>query len=399
MFTYTSEHMKYSFAAIFLIAMFSFGAFSQKPVVDVAAERARAMVLIDENKYLDAYPILEKIAPMLPNDVDVWTHYGIATTARSATLKDPAERQAARRKGYEILSRAKELGTENTTALDMLDQLPPDGGGEDNFSGDPKIEEALREGEAFFGRGEYDKAFASYESGYKLDPKNYEAILFMGDSRYAAKRYSESEPWFAKAAALDPDRDMAFRFWGDALLAQNKLNEAGEKFIDAFIADPYSRYAWDNVVKLANKYDKAPRIKGVLPPGTKPFESINIDETQLKAEDGTEHWSEYSKVKSAWKTITFKKEFPGETYRQTLKEEAAALRAVAVAGDAAITSGKLKEPHPSIANLVEINKKGLIEPYVLIMLPNEDIAQDYVAYRKTNRAKLRQFLSEFVVRF
>ncbi len=399
MFTNTSKTLKIWLATLFIAASFSVAVVAQKPSVDIAAERAKAMALVDEYKFLDAYPILEKIAPLLPNDVEVWTQYGIATTARSATLKDPAARKDARKKGYEVLSIAKELGTENTMALDMLDQLQPDGGGNDNFTGDAKVEEALREGEGFFGIGEYDKAFASYERAHKLDQKNYEAVLFMGDSLYAAKKYAESEPWFAKAAALDPDRDMAYRFWADALMNQNKLSEAGEKFIEAFIADPYSRYSWDNVVKLANRYKKTPVIKGILPPGSEPFKDIVIDDTQLKAEDGTIYWREYAKFKDAWKTTTFKKEFPGADYRRTLKEEAAALRAVAVASSAAMDEGKIKTPHSSIANLLEIHKKNLLEPYVLIMLADEDISQDYLEYRKASRAKLRQFLSEFVINF
>ena len=39
----------------------------------------------------------------------------------------------------------------------------------------------------------------------------------------------------------------------------------------------------------------------------------------------------------------------------------------------------------------------LIEPFVLLAIPDEGIASDYEVYRKANRAKLRQYLLEYVV--
>jgi tetratricopeptide (TPR) repeat protein len=386
---------KLSAVALLLIAIaFSTAVPGQVPKSSLETERAKAMTLIEANRYLDAFPILEKIAPQLPNDVDVWTHFGIALASRSGTLTDAVQRKFERKKAYDALSKAKALGTTHVMALSMLDQLPPDGGDDDNFSAlDPRVESALREGEGFFGRGEYDKAFASYEKAYKIDPKNYEAMLFMADSVYAQKKYAESEPLFAKAAAISPDREMAYRFWGDALLAQNKTKEATEKFIDAFIADPYSRNSWDNINKLTQKAGKPFDVKGVFPPGTEDFGAITIDATKLTETDGTVLWRKYSETRDNWRKTIFKQQNPSDVYRRSLKEETAALRAVADAAKAAIKSGSLKNPHHSITNLIGLVESDLLEPYILVFLPDEGIAQDYEAYRHANRAKLRQFFA------
>jgi tetratricopeptide (TPR) repeat protein len=357
------------------------------------ADRAKAISLAEASRYIDAYPILEKIAPQLPNDVDVWTHYGIAIAARSGTLTDPSQRKFERQRAFVALSKARQLGTTNVVALSMLDQLPADGGDEDNLSAmDPRVEKALREGEAFFGRGEYDKAFASYERAYKIDPKSYEAVLFMGDSLYAQKKYAESEPWFAKAVALDPDREMAYRFWGDALMFQNKTKEATEKFVEAFIADPYSRYAWENINKLTEKAGKPFDVKGIFPPGTEGFGPIAVDPSKLSEADGTMLWRKYLETRDSWKKGIFQQQNPQSPYRHTLKEEVAALRAVADAAKAAIKGGSLKNPHHSITNLISLIDSDLLEPYILVFLPDDGIVADYDAYRAANRAKLRQFL-------
>lgn len=391
--------LRYSLITLSLLVAFSSSAIhAQAPTEGVAAERSKAMAFAEANRYLDAYPILEKIAPSLPNDVDVWTHYGIALAARSGTLSDPAKRKLERKRAYDALQKAKSLGTKNVMALSFLDQMPPDGGDDDNLSAShPEVEKYLREGEEFFGRGEYDKAFAAYEKAYKLDPKNYEAVLFMGDSFYAQNKYSQSETWFAKAAALDPNREQAYRFWGDALLAQDKVKEATEKFIDAFVADPYSRQAWENINKLTQKQNRQFNVAGIFPPGTNGFGPIRVDAVQLVEKDGSKLWLKYAEARDASRKAILKQ--PGASYRHTLKEETSALLAVADAASSAIKSGQLKSPHPSLVNLIEFRDKGVLEPYVLFFLADEDIADEYDAYREANRDKLRRYLVERVFVF
>ena len=43
--------------------------------------RAKTFDLIGQNRYLDALPLLEKLAPQYLDDADVWAHYGIAILA------------------------------------------------------------------------------------------------------------------------------------------------------------------------------------------------------------------------------------------------------------------------------------------------------------------------------
>lgn len=380
------------------VAMISLSltAAAQNKPSDIGVERSRAMALVSENRYLDAYPLLEKLSVLLPNDTEIITHFGIAIAARSVTLSDPAVRKAERKRAYEILSKAEKLGTENVMALNLLDQLDPDGGDNDNFTTrNPEAEAALREGESFFGRGEYPKARAAYERAYKIDPKIYEAALFIGDTYYAEKRYAESEPWFARAVAIDRDRELAYRFWGDALMYQNKLKEATEKFIDAFVADPYSRYSWDSIDKLTRKQGKQFNVLTVIPPGNEPLAELVIKPDLLSETDGTKHWVKYNEMRDQWKRETFKKTFPGEVYRDSLQEKAAALKAVAISAAAAIKSGSVKNPHHSIVNVVLLHEKGMVEPYILFLIPNNDIAGDYETYREKNRERLRQFLVEY----
>lgn len=347
--------------------------------------RQMAFDFIEQNRYLDAFPILEKIAPLYPNDADVWAHYGIAIMARSATLSSPKERRAERVKGHKALTKAKQLGTESVMALSILDKVPADGGEDDNLSSDnPEYEKNMREGEAFFGRGEYEKAFASYEKAFKINPKSYEAALFMGDSHYAAKRYKESEPWFAKAVEIDQNREQAYRFWGDALMNQGKTLEARDKFVEALIAEPYDRNTWERLISWMSEAQTGVSTLEITPPGNEAAGEITIDERLLKTEDGTVHWRLYNEARDSRK-------------RRTLEQETAALRKIAEAMKKDLLIGRTKNPHESVKNLVRLSEANLIEPYILILRINDSLAEEYQPYRAKNRDKLKRFIIEFLI--
>jgi len=70
--------------------------------------------------------------------------------------------------------------------------------------------------------------------------------------------------------------------------------------------------------------------------------------------------------------------FPNEkTYRHSLLEEVDALNtAAAVLGENYKKPKQRKNLQPSLLTLLELNDKGMIEPFVLISKPDAGIAQD-----------------------
>lgn len=354
-------------------------------------QRNEALELIKQNRYIDALPILEKIMLSYPKDAELWAHFGIAIIVNSVTLTKPEERKKEQTRGLKALTLAKQLGTENVRALNLLDEFPADANGEDNFLDDnPEVEKALREGEYFFGRGDYDKAFASYEKAHKINPKSYEAALFTGDSLYAQKKYQESEIWFAKAAAINPNREMAYRYWGDALLNQKKYPEARDKFVEAFVAEPFSRLTWESLNRWGEASENSISVIAVTPPENEPFDKIIINEKLLKADDGTINWKFYNDTRKAQMLAKAGKNLP-----HTLAEETAAWRKVADATRKDIKAGKIKYPDRSLINLIKIDDDGLLEPYLLLLRPQDDFSDEYFDYREKNREKLRVFVVKY----
>lgn len=386
--------IKISLFTFFFLSFSPTGLAQNKPSdADLNAKRAEALRLVDENKYLEALPIFDKIASAFPKDAELWAHYGIAVMQNAITLNDPETRKKELIRGLVVLNKAKELGTKNVVALNILDQIPADSDFEDNLADEnPEATKALREGEAFFGRGEYDKAFAAYEKAYKLNPKNYEAVLFMGDSLYAQKKYKESEAWFAKAVEIDPNREQAHRFWGDALLFQKKYKEALDKYAEAMIAEPFSRLTWNALNRWAEESGTNLTLLKIAPPGHDEMGDIKIDETTLKVENGTIHWKLYNDARRA--QIIAK---AGKNQRHTLADEAAAWRKVAEAARRDIKAGKIKYPDQSLVNLVKVDDAGLLEPYILLLRAQEDLSEDFFTYREKNRAKMKQFIIEYML--
>ena len=356
-------------------------------------QRAEATELIKQNRYLDALPVLEKIILSYPNDAELWANFGIAIMINSVTLESPEARKEEQERGRKALIKAKQLGTENVKALNILDQFPVNDGNDNFIDENPEAEKALREGEAFFGRGEYEKAFSSYEKAYKINPKSYEAVLFMGDSLYAQRKYKESEVWFAKAVEIDPNREMAYRYWGDALLYQKKYNEAREKFVEAMIADPYSRMSWDSFERWSGESGNPISLPNITPPGNKIAGEIIINENFLKADDGTSNWKLYNDTRKAQ---TLAK--AGKNQPLTLAEETAAWRKVADAARKDIKAGKLKYPDQSLVNLVKIDDDGFLEAYILLLRTREDFIKEYYDYRNKNREKLRGFITKYFLK-
>ena len=67
-----------------------------------------------------------------------------------------------------------------------------------------------------------------YQRALLLDPKLYEAALFIGDVYFKTADQVKAVEWFARAVAINPDRETAYRYWGDCLdeAGQSRLKQA-----------------------------------------------------------------------------------------------------------------------------------------------------------------------------
>ncbi len=387
-----------------LASAFVVPAFAQKQSADdpeTATLRRQALELYRAGKFVDAMPLLEKLSGKNPQDFVVKEHWAYSVLEYSATLSDPAERKRQRIHARELALEAQKLG-DQSDLMQVLLSIPPDGS-EPKFSERHDVDEAMRSAEAGFARGDYDSARAGYQRVLELDPNNYEAALFIGDTYFKQKICDRASEWFQRAITINPGKETAYRYWGDALAMAGKNDEARQKYISAVLAEPYTRAAWValrtwtdrigqpfNAIILENKSASKKGSEKV----------VHLDEHSL-AQQGPEAaaWAAYDKTRQEWKNGKFQREYPNEpNYRHSLKEEAEALDAlVAVLAPDAASMKKAEKLDPSLLALVRLDHDGLLEPFVLLNRADPEIAKDYPAYLKAHRDRLYRYVDEIVL--
>lgn len=367
------------------------------------AERIRAFQLYKEAKFNEALPLFEKLAAAHPDDSAVAEHFAILVTTQAVYLKSPEERKQARLRGRELLLKAQKLGANSALLQSLLEAITSESDIE--FSVKKDVDEAMREGEASFVKGDFPKALENYHRALLLDPKLYEAALFIGDVYFKTADQVKAGEWFARAVEIDPDRETAYRYWGDALMKQGRVTEASDKFVEAFIAEPYSRLARAGFMQWAERVNVAlahPRVD--LPANvSKKSENettITLDPNMMKKDDksgSAAAWLTYTLVRANWAATEFLKQHPNEkTYRHSLKEEAAALRAALNALDKQ-KDVKAENIDSSLQIIRKLDKEGLLEAFILLAMPDEGIAQDFAPYRKSNAENLRRYVKQYVL--
>jgi hypothetical protein len=188
-------------------------------------------------------------------------------------------------------------------------------------------------------------------------------------------------------------------------MKQGKVTEAGDKFVEAFIAEHYNRLAragfvnWGERVHIALAHPPIEIPANVAKKNDKQT-TITLNADMLKDDDKTGSsaaWLMYSLVRASWASEEFLKQYPNEkTYRHSLKEEAAALRAAlkALEGKKGADPAKVER---SLQILKKLDTEGLLESFILLAMPDDGIAKDFVAYRRTNAGDLRRYVKEYVL--
>lgn len=366
-------------------------------------ERHRAFQLYKDAKYPEALALFEKLAVANPQDVAVIENLGLLVYNQSAYLPTPEERKKARKRARELLIQALKLGSPNPLSA-LIDGIPEDGGNDGSFSPRKEVDDAMREGEAAFAKGEFPKAIELYQRALLLDPKLYEAALFIGDVYFKSAEQQKAGEWFARAIQINPDRETAYRYWGDSLIRQGKVTEAGDKYVEAYIAEPYNRLARSGFVTWGERVNirlAHPRVEFPASVNKKgDSTSITLDPTMLDKgdKDGSSGaWMIYSFTRASWATSEFAKQYPNEkAYRHSLKEETSAIRA-ALKSLEKQKSGAAATGDKALQILSKLEKEGLLEAFVLLAMPDAGIAADFADYRKTNVAELRRYVKQYVL--
>ena len=363
-------------------------------------KRQTAISLFNQGKRLEALPLLEELAQNDPQDSEVLVALAASLVEHAATISDAEVAAKERFRARDLLQRAWGLG--NTSPLEenlrqLLDELPANGA--IKFSDNPAVEQAMNAGEAAFARRDFDEALKSHSKALEMEPTNYTAALFIANTYDKKKDFAKASEWYERAMRLDPNIETAYRYCADMLAKQGDMVKARTLLIQAAVAEPYNKIVWREIRAWAlinNTTFNVVYVAIPLPP------KDDLASAAKERADLSSAWRTYYSVKSEWKKgPRFSNQFPREAeYRHSLFEESEALTAAAnvlekLKEDA--KSAKQSAENPSAGLLLKLHEAGLIDPYVLFSLGDDDIAKDYLPYRAKNRDKLEAYMDKFVI--
>lgn len=364
--------------------------------------KRRVSDLMEQTKYTEALPLLEKLATLDPKDGETQFYLGFALLGQANNTKDGAMRKTLRVRARNSFTKAKQLGFNEPRLDALIMSLPEDGSDAPSYSSNVKADALMQEGEAFFSQGKADEALKKYQQALELDSKLYHAALYSGDIYLQKQDFTQAEYWYQKAIAIDPTKETAYRYSATPLMKQGKTDAARDRYVEAFITEPYNRFAAAGLVQWGRATKTSLAHPDIDIPTNVSFDEkgnakVNLDASALLGKDnGSFAWLSYGVTRTSWRKEKFAKTFPSEkTYRHTLAEEVDALQSVI---STAMADKSVKTLSPSLATLKKLNDEGLLEAYLLIARPDEGIAQDHPAYLKQNREKLRRYVIEYVVK-
>lgn len=365
-----------------------------------AAKRKEAITLFNEGKRLEALPLLEELAQKNPTDNEILTDLAASLVDHAATVADTDAAAKERFRAREILQRVWASGNPSPLAENLrqlLDELPASGALK--FSDNPAVQQLMLAGEAAFSRRDFDEALKRYTDALELEPTNYNAILFTGNTYDRKNDFANAGEWYERAIRLDPNLETAYRYYADLLAKHGDMVKARSMLIEAAVAEPYNKIVWREIRAWALINKTAFNLVYLPIPLPAKDQGSGIG---AEASDLAPAWQAYYAVKSEWqKGGRFQQQFPQESeYRHSLAEESEALLASAkvlekLKEDKAITGLIAADPVATL--LLKLQEVGALDAYIVFSLGDDGIAKDYVGYRAKNRAKLVAYMDTFVM--
>jgi tetratricopeptide (TPR) repeat protein len=391
------------FLALLLLNLCAAPCFVAQAAPDAAyqSKRQNAADLFNGGKRLEALPLLEELVKADPKDDEMLVALAASLVEHAATLQDEEAAGKERLRARDLLNKAWDLGNASPLAMNLMQllrQLPANGA--IRFSDDPRVEQAMRAGEAAFSRRDFTEALKNYAKALELEPTNYSAALFTANTYDRQKEFTRGAEWYRRAIQLAPNIETAYRYYADMLAKEGAMGKARAMLILAAVAEPYNRIVWRELrawAAITNTHINAIYVRVSAEQKDQPSPGANQPPSVASAVGQA-----YREVRMNWqKGSEFKKRFPEEKeYRHSLPEETEALTAAAkvlegMQGDK--RTGELMASNRTLGLLLDLHQAGLIEPYVLFSLGDAGIARDYAAYRARSRDKLEEYLNKFVV--
>ncbi|HVU18953.1 MAG TPA: tetratricopeptide repeat protein [Candidatus Didemnitutus sp.] len=347
-----------------------------------------------------AESLLRDLLVERPTDANVKFRLGLLLVVEAFARPADAARNATVVEARRLLQEAKLAGFEHPLLDGALAQSRDDGSlvEHGSYSSNDTANAWIKSAEAEFAAGKFDDALADYQAALKIEPENFSATLWLGDTYFAKGRLPEALDWYHRASVLQPDTETPWRYSGDALVRLGRKDEAMEAYLAAAIAEPYHPLTLRTLSQFAHERGlKAGFRAGPLPTGNIRLDHGGVTMELAQGADAAD--TVYATARAAWVGQHRDEAIHDGVYRQTLAEEASALRAVLAAfvpeekSDSRATASTKYDA--ALRDLARIDHDGLLEAHIFFTRANPDLAKDYPAYRAAHRVQLRTYLRHY----
>jgi len=376
------------------------------------SERAKANEMFLKGDRLQALPLYEDLARQDPRVAVFAERMGSGLAAAADIEQEPTKKEELHQRSVAAFRRAKQLGDDSPLVETMLgmeeDQQraiaaakanPPAGKtatpAANPLSSNPQALEWMQKGEVAFAKNDVDTAFADYKKASEIDPSSYMARLYTGDACFRKADYGCAGEWFGKAIALDPNRETAYRYWGDALYKSGHSLDAKARYEQAIVAEPYTRLSWGGLSQWATltrtPMGSPPIHRPTITTGANGATNLNMPAGMSAGDAGV--WAYYG----ACRICSDRTRAQGQ--RHTVDSELHCLDAAAEYAQKNIADKKL-DPEtlsPGVKAMLALKNDAMLECWLLLNGADQEILQDYPAYRDGHRELLIAYLNKYVL--
>lgn len=268
----------------------------------------------------------------------------------------------------------------------------------------PAAKKAFDEGEAAFGKQDWNAARKGYQQALKESPTFALAALYVGDSYFAEKRMEEAIPWFRTAAGLNPHDPRAWRYMADAQSALGRKKEAEATMIAAVQVFPVNRASWQPLA-----WHRAAEGRRMTRLAFKPGVTVAWDKDG-KQQIGIQSSPEDPQAQTTWMllasaildTITLETKSdqgkaPADLHSRFQQERLfweIGLKAYAEACQTAKTEPKDR----ILRQFLTFQKDGQLDAALFLLRYREAFRPDYEAWRKAHPGAVQAFLDRYNIR-
>jgi hypothetical protein len=367
------------------------------PAFTQEGEAIKAESLYQSGNRLGALPYYEALTKANPNELLYAERLTVCLYTQSAGMQDGPARRELLDKIQAEAKTAVSLGSQETASLVIA-----------NFDlslaskekGETLAQAIWLSGEPYYGKKDFKEALNRYATAAELEPKAPEPAYFAGDAAQMLGDLPAAESWYEKALRLAPHGAKVYVHWGDAIMKiAHDPNGARAKYIDAIVADPYGTRGRQRLAEWAEAQGAVLAPPQIKPPngGMEMFKTMGHDPSTRTP------WTTYVLDEFAYQTNakaspigTFHKDYPSEAKaRRSLLGETKALHATAL--EAASNAEKQGKPADEFRDLIEVDKAGMLECWVIFHWSDQNMEQDYRQFSTEHWKILHDYIDRFEI--